>query len=103
MGHSFFYNGYLADYIEGKNKYQIFILDAGNLKSAQNIYTAYKNYVTNSKGFEKDISGIGSAAFSGKAVRKKVFVFYNSKIMAGVSGLDDEKKALDILKELASK
>jgi hypothetical protein len=103
MGHSFFYNGYLADYTEGKGKYQVFILDAGNQKTAQNFYTAYKNYVTQSKGFGKDLAGIGLAAFSGKAVRKNVVAFYNAKIMGGVIGFSDDKKALDILKELSKK
>ncbi len=103
LGHSFFYNGYLADYVNGKEKYQVFILDAGNQKSAQNYFTAYKNYIQQSKGFEKDLTGIGSAAFTGKALHKKVFAFYNSKIMGGVTGSTDEAKATVILRELSKK
>jgi len=103
MGHSFFYNGYIADYLEGKKKYQIFILDAGNQQNSQKFYMSYKNYVAQSKGFEKDLSAIGKGAFSGKAIRKKVYSFYNSKIMGGVISLDDEAQATSILKEIDKK
>jgi hypothetical protein len=103
MGQSFFYNGYIADYAEGKEKYQVFILDAGSQQNAQKFYSAYKNYITQSKGFGKDIQGIGSGAFTGKAIRKNVVAFYNAKIMGGVINVNDEKKAIAIIKELAGK
>lgn len=103
LGHRFFYNGYTAEYTDGKDNYKIFILDAGNQKNAQNLFVSYKNYINQSKGFNKEIDNLGLGAFTGKAIGKKVFAFYNKKIMAGVIGLNDDNKALRILKELNNK
>jgi hypothetical protein len=100
LGHSFLYNGFMADY---KDKSKIFILNAGNIKSAQNFFTAYKNYMNQSKAFEKDLKDIGNGAFSGKDAGRKVYVFYNSKMMGGVLSLNDESKAVKILQELSKK
>lgn len=103
LGYSFFYDGFLAQYKIGGKNYQMFILDAGNMNKALNFYNSFKNYVTKTKGFDKDIKDLGLGAFSGKVMNKKCFAFYNSKIMAGIIGLEDEKSALDILKDLSKK
>jgi hypothetical protein len=98
MGYSFFRNGFLADYTEGNNKYQVFLFDASRSKNAKQLYTAYKTAITQSKGFEKDLTDLGKEAFVGKAIRKNVVAFYNDNIMAGVVNHPDTEKAKNILK-----
>jgi hypothetical protein len=103
MGYSFFRNGFIADYTEGKNKYQVFLFDASKSKNAKQLYTAYKSTITQSKGFEKDLTDIGTEAFVGKSVRKNVVSFYNDNIMAGVVNHPDTEKAKNILKGMNNK
>ena len=98
MGYSFFKNGFIADYTEGNTKYQVFLFDVSQSKNAKQLYTAYKSAVTQSKGFEQDLTGIGKEAFTGKAIRKNVIAFYNDNIMAGVVNHPDMEKAKNILK-----
>jgi hypothetical protein len=103
LGHSFLNNGFVSEYKDGKNKYRVFLLDAGNIKSAQSSFTSYKNFITQAKGFEKSLKDIGNESFSGKESSKKIVVFYNSKMMGGTIGLDDEAKAIKILQEISKK
>jgi len=103
LGYSFFQDGFLAQYKIGTKNYQIFILDAGNKSKSLNFYNSFKNYVTKSNGYEKEIKELGLGAFSGKVMNKKCYAFYNTKIMAGIIGLEDEKNALNILKDLSKK
>ena len=103
LGHSFLYNGFISEYKEGSDKIRIFLIDAGNVKSAQNFYTAYKNYVTGAKSFEKEIKNVGNGCFSGKESSKKLFVFYNAKLMGGIIGISDEAKATKIMQEIVKK
>ena len=98
MGYSFFRGSSLADYTDGNNKYQVFLVDASKSKNAKQLYNAYKTAITQSKGFEKDLTDIGKEAFVGKAVRKNVVAFYNDNIMAGVVNHPDIEKAKAILK-----
>ena len=103
MGYSFFRNGFIADYTEGNNKYQIFLFDASKTRNAKQLYTAYKTSITQSKGFEKNLTDLGTEAFAGKAVRKNIVAFYNDNIMAGIVNYPDTEKAKNILKGMSSK
>jgi hypothetical protein len=103
MGYSFFRNGFSADYAEGNNKYQIFLFDVSKTRNGKQLYTAYKTAITQSKGFEKDLSDLGTEAFTGKSVRKNVVAFYNDNIMAGVVNHPDTEKAKNILKGMSGK
>ena len=103
LGHSFMFNGFIADYKDGKDNFRVFMLDAGNQKTAQNIFMNYKNFINKAKSFEKDLKGIGIDGFIGSDTKRRVFTFYNSKLMAGVIGFDNEPKAIKLLKEIADK
>jgi len=103
LGHSFFSNGFTAEYNIGGKKVTMFLIDSPSTDAAKKSFDTYKKHLSQSGKIES-VSNLGKEGFAGQdSYYGKVMVFYDAKVVGGVLSIPDDQTGIELLKGVAGK